>query len=39
MSIESMNFALDTEPEKQVAYSSIPLKLILKLSTYYIDTE
>ncbi len=39
MSIESLNFALDTEPEKQVAYGSIPLKLILKLSTYYIDTE
>ena len=39
MSIESLNFTLDTEPEKQVVYSSIPLKLILKLSTYYIDTE
>lgn len=39
MSIESLNFTLDTEPEKQVTYSSIPLTLILKLSTYYIDTE
>lgn len=39
MSIESLNFTLDTEPEKQMTYSSIPLKLILKLSTYYIDTE
>lgn len=39
ISIESLNFTLDTEPEKQAAYSGIPLKLILKLTTYYIDTE
>lgn len=39
MTVESLNFTLDTEPEKQMVYSGVPLKLILKLSTYYIDTQ
>lgn len=39
ISIESLNFALDNESEKQPLGSSVPLKLILKLHAYYIDTE
>ncbi len=39
ISIESLNFALDNESEKQPLGSSVPLKLILTLHAYYIDTE
>lgn len=39
MSIESLNFALDNESEKQPLGGSVPLRLILKLNAYYIDTE
>lgn len=39
ISIESLNITLDAESEKQLAYGSVPLKLILKLNAYYIDSE
>ncbi|MEK9143546.1 MAG: hypothetical protein AAB481_02885 [Patescibacteria group bacterium] len=39
ISIESFNITLDSESEKQLAYGSVPLKLILKLNVYYIDSE
>lgn len=39
ISVESLNFSLDAESGEQLAYGSVPLKLILKLNVYYIDIE
>lgn len=39
ISIDTVSFTPNRETEQQLMFGSIPLKLVMKLNTHYIDTE